>query len=339
MTNRERVIRTLRHQESDIVPYSVDFTGQEWEKMVAYTGDPQFYSKIGGHMHCTQYCGWPTEIPGKPQYFRDEYGVVWNRSGADKDIGVVDSPLIPDLEARDYVMPPLDEERLRKEYEALIYWKSDNFVVGGIGFTMFERAWSLCGMENTLADMLCCPKELEQLLEDITQRNLRILDIALEYEVDGIYFGDDWGQQKGLIMGPEHWRHFIKPCMKRLYGRVKQAGKFVLQHSCGDIQEIFPDLIDIGLDCYQTFQPEIYNIEKVKREFGGDLTFWGGISTQQLLPKATPEVVRSETIRIMNIMRRNGGYIAAPTHSVPSDVPPENIEAMLDVFMHQDRYL
>ena len=339
MTNRDRVIRTLNHQESDIVPYDVDFTGQERQKMIAYTGDPAFDSKIGRHMHFTQYSGWATEIPGKPEFFRDEFGVIWNRSGADKDIGVVDFPLIPDLEERNYVLPPLDEERLRKEYEALIYWKGDNFVVGGIGFSMFERAWSLCGMENTLMSMLSCPKELEQLLDEITERNLHLLDIALEYPVDGIYFGDDWGQQKGLIMGPAHWRRFIKPRMKRMYAKVKQAGKFVLQHSCGDIEEIFPDLIEIGLDCYQTFQPEIYDIQKVKREFGADLTFWGGISTQQLLPKATPEVVRSETIRIMNIMRPNGGYIAAPTHSVPGDVPPENIEAMLDVFMHQDKYL
>ena len=339
MTNRERVICALTHKESDIIPYSVDFTGQEYEKMVRHTGNPNFYASLGGHMHCTQYTGWPTEIDGNPDCVADAYGVVWNRSGADKDIGVIDSLLIPDIENISYTIPPLDEQRLRKEYEVLIQYKGDNFTVGGIGFSMFERAWSFCGMENILMAMLASPAELDRLLNDITEFHLRVLDIILSYEVDGVYFGDDWGQQKGVIMGPEHWRRFIKPCMKKLYGRVKEAGKFVLQHSCGDISEIYPDLIEIGLDCHQTFQPEIYDIDAIKKEYGKHLTFWGGISTQRLLPFGTPEEVRAETIRIMNTLRPNGGFIAAPTHAIPADVPPENVEAMVDVFMNQKKYL
>ena len=162
----------------------------------------------------------------------------------------------------------------------------------------------------------------------------------LEYpEVDACYFGDDWGQQHGTIMGPDHWRRFIKPRLAKMYRKAKDGGKFIIQHSCGDIHELFPDLIDIGLDCYQTFQPEIYDIEAVKKEFGRHLTFFGGISTQQLLPSAPAEVVKSETIRIMRTMGPGGGYIASPTHAVPHDVPPENILAMLDVFTHQERYL
>lgn len=88
-----------------------------------------------------------------------------------------------------------------------------------------------------------------------------------------------------------------------------------------------------------TFQPEIYDIEKIKEEFGKDLTFWGGISTQRLLPYATPEEVKKETARIMRIMSKNGGYIAAPTHAVPFDVPAENIIAMFEVFQNQEKHL
>ncbi len=95
------------------------------------------------------------------------------------------------------------------------------------------------------------------------------------------------------------------------------------------------DLIEIGLDCYQTFQPEIYNIEKIKKEFGNDLCFWGGISTQRLLPYETPEVVKSETRRIMEIMSKGWGYIAAHTHAIPLDVPPRNVLAMLEAFKNQ----
>lgn len=150
-----------------------------------------------------------------------------------------------------------------------------------------------------------------------------------------MYFGDDWGQQKGLMMGAENWRKFIKPVMKKMYQKAKYNGKYVLQHSCGDISEIFPDLIEIGLDCYQTFQPEIYDIQKIKQEFGNDLCFQGGISTQRLLPYAATDVIKSETKRIMDIMGKNGGYIAAPTHAMPHDVPPQNVMAMLEVFENQ----
>jgi uroporphyrinogen decarboxylase len=159
--------------------------------------------------------------------------------------------------------------------------------------------------------------------------------MALQWDIDGMLFGDDWGMQHGLIMGPRMWRKFLKPCLKRMYGRVKSAGKFVLQHSCGDISEVYPDLAEIGLDAHQTFQPEIYDIAEIKRQYAGKLSFWGGISTQRLLPFATPDEVRSETARIIGVMGQGGGFIAAPTHAVPPDVPPENILAMADVFQHQ----
>lgn len=338
MTRQERVIRALNHQESDIIPYQADFTWQEAQRIREYTGDENFEQKCGFHITQAGY-GWFSEVPGKPEHFVDEYGVEWNRSGADKDIGVVDHYLIEDLEENAYQFPAVLEEDFRREIQRVLDGKEDRFAVAGIGFSMFERAWTLHGMENVLMDMLLCPSELEKLLDKICEYNCRLIDIGLEYDIDAFYFGDDWGQQHGMIMGAEHWRRFIKPRMARMYRKVKDAGKYVIQHSCGDIHEVFPDLIDIGLDCYQTFQPEIYDVEEIKRTVGNHLTFWGGISTQRLLPYASPEEVRRETVRLMKLLGKGGGYIAAPTHSVPGDVPPENIMAMLDVFTHQEKYL
>jgi uroporphyrinogen decarboxylase len=166
------------------------------------------------------------------------------------------------------------------------------------------------------------------------------VEFAIRYEgIDAIYFGDDWGQQKGLIMGPHMWRGFIKPRLKRMYAVAKEGGKFVIQHSCGDIREVLEDVVECGLDCYQTFQPEIYDIEKVKEEIGDRLSFWGAISTQNMLPFETPEGVKRETARIMGVLGKGGGYIASPTHGVPYDVPAENVEAMIEVFQNQDRYM
>lgn len=339
MTRRELVIEALEHRQTQKLPYHMEFTWQALEQLKAYTGDENIEDKIGSCLHYTQYWGWPTEMKDKPGYFKDEFGVEWNRNGADKDIGLPDKAVIEDLEDYSYEFPKCDEARLRAEYEELVRTKGDRFTFAGFGFCMFERLWSLMGMENALVSMVACPDELEEFLDRNCDYFCHLIDIALEYDIDAVYFGDDWGQQKGLIMGPEHWRRFIKPRMAKMYAKVKEKGKYVIQHSCGDCHEILPDLIEIGLDCYQTFQPEIYDIEEVKRLYGDKLTFWGGISTQACLPYATVEEVKKEAKRIADVMRKNGGYIIAPTHAIAFDVPPQNIMSLAEVFKEQEKYL
>lgn len=259
----------------------------------------------------------------------------WDRNGADKDIGLPIKYQIEDLEDYTYEFPVLDEQRLRDQYQKMMEEKGDRFCMAGFGFVMFERLWSLMGMENALISMIACLEELEAFLDKICDYFCHLIDIALEYDFDGIYFGDDWGQQHGLIMGAEHWRRFIKPRMARMYAKVKAASKYVMQHSCGDCSEIIPDLIEIGLDCYQTFQPEVYDIQKMKSLYGDQLAFWGGISTQRCLPYATPEDVKQEAQRVATILRKGGGYIWAPTHAIAFDVPPQNILALIELFHKQ----
>lgn len=277
----------------------MDFTQQALENLIAFTGDLEIENKTGAFLYYKQYWGWPTEIEGKPGHFRDDFGVEWNRNGADKE-------------------------------------NDDRFIMYGFGFSMFERAWSIMGMENVLCSMITVPEATEKFFEKIGDYFCRLVDIALEYDFDGIY---DWGQQHGLIMGLEHWRHYIKPQMARLYKKVKDKGLFVFQHSCGDCHELFPDLIEIGLDCYQTFQPEVYDVREMKKLYGDRLAFWGGISTQQCLPYATPEQVKEEIVKLYHQLHEGGGYILAPTHALAFDVPPENILAMIEVFNNQEKYL
>lgn len=119
---------------------------------------------------------------------------------------------------------------------------------------------------------------------------------------------------------------------------MKAAGKLVIQHSCGDIHGCFPDLLEIGFDCYQTFQPEVYDIYGIKAQYGDRLSFWGGVSTQQALPKMSRQDLQTEIVRVVNALRKDGGLIIAPTHAIPFDVPPENIMTMVEVFQNQDRY-
>ena len=335
MTKKERVIAALNHIETDIVPYNADFTEQAWDNIQEYTNNPNLLEDYGTHLHYVQYWNYPTELEDRKDFFKDGFGVVWNRSGADKDIGVVENPLINDADMSLYPTPVLDEARIRKEVEELIATKGDRFTFAGIGFSMFERLWSYCGMEDALVFMLTDPEFVEELLTKICDHNLKVIDILNEYDLDGIYFGDDWGQQSGLIMGAPLWRKFIKPQMAKMYARAKKNGKYIFQHSCGDCSEIFGDLIEIGLDCYQTFQPEVYDIQKMKDTFGDKLTFWGALSTQQVLPYVTPEEVAIEAERVKTILSKNGGYIWAPTHALAFDIPNENVIAMLETFKNQ----
>ena len=335
MTRRQIVADALNHKDTPVVPFSVGFTIPMREKMIAYLRDPDFESKIKGCMHMWEYAGWPEEMPDRPGYFKDDFGVIFNRSGIDKDIGVLENYVIPRPETA--LIPEfwLDEERLRANLQHCVDTAEDMFRVAGIGFSYFERAWTLTGFENAFGYMAEAPDFFTALLDRICEFNIRIIDIIAEYPFDAVLFGDDWGQQKGLLMGPPHWRKFFKPGLSRMYERAHSHNMFVLQHSCGDISSIYEDLIEIGLNCHQTFQPEIYDIEAVKSEFGSRLSFWGGISTQRLLPFADAQEVRREIRHIMDVMSRGGGFIAAPTHSVPFDVPPENIVAMLEVLQNQ----
>jgi len=335
MTKRERVIATLNHQETDIIPYDISMTSQAWDKMVKYYGSSDFAKDIGGHITSCYYDGDTKPIPGKGGYFKDDYGVVWNRSGADKDVGVVDKWLIPDPSFANYRFPTTPVESIHERCKHALDNAGDLFTCAAIGFSLFERAWTLTGMENLLEYMITEPEFVTELLDEITNYNLQILDIYLEYDFDCIHFGDDWGQQHGLIMGPRHWRKFVKPQLAKMYARAKEKGLYVSQHSCGDIQEIYPDLIEIGLDMHQTFQPEIFDIHKIKAMYGDKLSFWGGISTQRLLPFATPEELVVEVKKIMQVVGKGGGFVAAPTHSIPGDVPAVNIHVLIELLKGQ----
>lgn len=335
MTKRERMLNAIQHKDTGIVPYNIELTSEEEEKVCSYLGilKEQYFDWIGNHAEKVGYNIGGSYI--KPGYFKDEYGVVWNRSGLDKDIGIVDEVLIKEYDLSSFKFPEPDVAEIEKATLKLLNNGRDSFKFGKIGLAYYERAWSLRGMQDLLMDFMLEPEFVEELFEKILEYNMKVIDTALKYDIDGFYFGDDYGQQTGMIMSPDKWRKFIKPGLARMFERVKSAGKVVALHSCGNIIDIFGDLIEIGLDIYQTFQPEIYDLKKVKEKYGNNLTFWGGISTQKMLPFLTPEELKTQVKEIMQIMSVNGGYIAAPTHQVPADVPAENIAALAELLKNQ----
>jgi len=130
-------------------------------------------------------------------------------------------------------------------------------------------------------------------------------------------------------MSPDHWREFIKPRLATLFARVKAEGLFTFLHSCGNVSEIIPDLIEIGLDVLHPIQPEAVDIALLKAEYGDKLAFYGGISTQRTLPHGTPEEVAAAVRQTVDVMSKGGGYILAPGITLQHDVPLENILAFI----------
>jgi len=288
----------------------------------------EYFDHIGNHIEkCSCNIGGENTKPG---FFRDEFGVTWDRSGHDKDIGICDTQ-IPEPEFSGYTFPKPDLEAVHSSVKGFVNNGKDTFKFAKIGMIYFERAWSLAGMENLLEHFLLEQDFVDELFKNILDHNMQIIEAAMEYNVDGFYFGDDYGQQTGMIMSPGTWRQFIKPGLATMFEAVKKRGKTVALHSCGNISDILDDLIEIGLDIYQTVQPEIYDLKELKSRYGKNLSFWGAISTQRLLPFATPDELKTVVKQTVNILSTNGGYIAAPTHQVPDDVPPENIAALVEV--------
>ncbi len=156
----------------------------------------------------------------------------------------------------------------------------------------------------------------------------------MEHDIDAVYFGDDWGQQQGLIMGYPLWRQFIYPELKRMYAVVRDHGKFVFIHSCGDVDELFDDLIEVGVNCFNPFQPEVMDCDAIYEQYRGRLSFWGGLSTQHTLAFGTPDDVREASVNLIR-MGLSGSYIFSPAHAVGKDVSLENMLAFIEAAQNQ----
>ncbi len=150
---------------------------------------------------------------------QDVFGVVWDRS-VDKNIGMVSNQVLPEPTLRGYAFPnPLDR-RFFENIPAKLERYGERFRVFQIGFSLYERAWTMRGLQTLMVDFFDHPAFVDELLNTIADYNLAQVQEALRYDIDAVYFGDDWGQQRGLQMGPRLWRRFIYPALKRMYSRA-----------------------------------------------------------------------------------------------------------------------
>ncbi|MCL1855506.1 MAG: uroporphyrinogen-III decarboxylase-like protein [Clostridia bacterium] len=335
MTPREAVIRAIERKAAPYVPWQVDVTAGVDEALRAHFGrDDYLYACIGNHLVREKN---KNHIELGNGAHRDIFGVVWKKQpGAAGDIGDIAAYQLPEPEMDGYVFPVPQAGLPAEKCDRMVREQPNRFRIFELSTTLFERAWSLRGMEALLTDFVLSPAFVSRLLGAITDYAVEVIRVACRYDIDAIMFGDDYGQQHGLLMGPTHWRAFVKPMLVRLFAEVKRYGKYVFLHSCGDLRDIMGDLVDMGLDVYNTFQPEIYDMAAFRQEYGSCLTIYGGVSTQGVFARGTAAQVREETLRAMDILGAGGGYIVAPTHQFPFGTPLSNILSFVDtVRYHQ----
>lgn len=329
---REVIHTVLRGQKPPYVPWQFGFTHEAHEKLVAHYGRRDLDDVLQNHI-----LGFSGSMPPMTDIgngrVRDVFGVVWNRS-MDKDIGNVEGCLLSEPSIKNLRLPDPLDPRFFADIEPGIKRFPNKFRLYCIGFSLFERAWTMRGMENLSVDFLENPQFVIDLFNAIADFNIALVRKAVQYDIDAVYFGDDWGQQHGLIMGPKIWRQFIAPVLARMYGEVRKAGKYVFIHSCGDVDELFDDLIAMGLNCFNPFQPEVMNVWELLPRYRGRLTFHGGLSMQRTLPYGSRADVRAETQRLIEL-GREGSYIFAPSHAVEGDVPLENMLEFIQVIQEQ----
>jgi uroporphyrinogen decarboxylase len=204
---------------------------------------------------------------------------------------------------------------------------------------IFSRIADLCGFENALMFLHTESALIEAMVEKITEFNCAFYSNLLDAApglIDILLVGDDPAGQDKMLMNPIVWRRLFKPALKRIFEVAKSRGVMVMYHICGNCRAIIPDLIEIGMDVLMPLQISARDMDpsELKQEFGRDISFWGGVDVQQFLPTASPDQVRQEVRRLIDILGKNGGYVLSSSHNLLTDIPLDNILAMYDEAMH-----
>jgi len=265
----------------------------------------------------------------KYENWTDRFGITWEMAMAETVPFPKVNPLA-DIERQldSYVFP--DPAGLEMDPDVIDVMKTidrdGTLISGSLTYFCYERAWALMGMENFLAAMIEYPESIHYLLHEVAKYARGVFDRYLEMGVDAVGFSEDLGSQKALMMSPALFREFLLPEYKFAFENVLKEKKIINFHSCGCVSEIAGDLADIGVTILNPIQARANDLYKVKQAVSGKMALQGGIDTHMIL-KGTPDDVRAEVIRVMEIFKPGGGYICGPDQHFP-EFPEDNMQML-----------
>jgi hypothetical protein len=255
---------------------------------------------------------------------RDMWGIEWQASDTRLMLPYPVKHPLADLAALDdYRWPDPDDPQLLEPVKGEM--DPSRLMLGTHGLTLMERAHSLMGMETLFLALMTEPDRVKLLLRKIADFQIRMAEHFVRLGVDGGWFSDDYGSQSAMLISPATFREFFKPLLAEIMQVYKRAGLFVFFHSCGHVEPIVPDLIEIGVDVLHPVQKHANDQARLKREYGNQIAFAGGMDTQYTLTLGTPEEVRAEALEQIAELGQGGGYIAGPENWPP--FPSQNAEA------------
>ena len=337
MDSRERVLASIRHEQPDRVPCDLWAEPGVWQRLKKDLGagseeavrkaleiDIRYVSPV--YPADTIANGVRQNMWGERwEKTSTVYGLEWEHTR-----GVLfDARTVSDLEA--FPWPTCDqvdyshvaEEVRRCEGYAIFYGNAD----------FFERPGLVRGLENILVDVMLNQDMVDFLQERFLSFFIEDFHRTLEAaggKIDVFWALTDLGTQERLLMGRDVMQKYIFTPLEKMAEVVHREGVKLMFHSCGAVREVIPELIACGVDILNPLQPAAKGMEPagLKRDFGKDIAFHGGIDIQYLLPQKTPGVVAAEAARVAHILCAQGGYILSPSHNIQLDTPTDNIRAM-----------
>ncbi len=354
MNSRERFLTTINGGEPDRPPVFANFTPQVAEKMSKHLGlayEPPLDSMLSTRISHTKLLlhlgndavGTASVAPhDKPTVTNDdgtltnEYGMVFKPMGLYNEF--YKFPLENAETEEDIDNFPFPDPFAKGRYDdvdaKIKKYKADYAVIGDLETAIFETSWYYTGLEKFFMDMMLQPPYLNKLLDKVMEIHLEMGKEMIKRGIDMLWAGDDFGGQDGMLIDPEQWREIFKPRMKYMFEEFRKVNPNIkiAWHTCGSVIPIIPDLIEIGLDILNPLQPLAKDMtpEFLKKEFGKDLIFFGGIDVQELMPNGTPQQIKDEVKRRVEILGKGGGYILAPAHNIQDDTSIENVLAFFE---------
>ena len=238
---------------------------------------------------------------------------------------------------------PLAEGRFDDAAKDIQAYGVDAFCIGDLELTMFEMAWHMVGLEKFMMDMSTGEPYVGALLDKVKAFAIGVGKRLVALGVDGIWTGDDFGSQHGMMISPKMWRATFKPRFAEVFAELKSVNPdvLVMVHSDGAVAPILDDLVEIGMDVFNPVQPNVpgHEPEALKAGLGDRLSFWGAIDQQHLLPNGTPEEIERDVAEKIRILGAGGGYMCSPAHIIQADTSMENVEAFISAVITHGAYV